>query len=112
MENKLHVYAQPQQHEEAWIVGDLKALTALRDALSRVIDGKQASGAKSFCEDGEGYTAVVLCVEDPKIWEKMALPYTDIEGIPHEEDVFPFHIIDIELYRQILRSGHDGSDPL
>jgi len=110
MPDKLHLYAQPQQHDAAWIVGDLTALTALRDAINRVIDGKQASGAKSFTEDGEGYTAIVLRVEDPEVWEEMALPYTDVEGIPHAADVFPFHVIDVDLYRRIMRSGHEGSD--
>jgi hypothetical protein len=112
MEKKLHVFSQHQSHDDAWIVGDLAALTALRDAIQRVIDGKQASGAKAFCEDGEGYTTIVLCVEDPKIWENMALPYTDVEGIPQETNVFPFHVIDVDLYRRIVRSGRDGHEQL
>lgn len=35
----LHLYPQPYNHAEAWMVGDRESLTAIRDAITRVLEG-------------------------------------------------------------------------
>ena len=69
----LHLFAQQAWHDDAHIVGNRRGLTALRDALTRALDG-DLGVAEVFVEDGEGYFAVCRLREDMR---DIALPYTD-----------------------------------
>ena len=70
----LHIYAQPFQHEDAVIRGNVEALTALRDALTVAIETGQAE-ADAFCHDGEGFG--VLCQRVNLNALMGPLPYTE-----------------------------------
>lgn len=96
----LHVYAQAAYHDEAYLVGDRKGLTAARDAIDRVLGGDGQSSAWVSVSDGEGFDLKVMCVDDPwdieteydergevkawyavappgSRWNWLAYPYTD-----------------------------------
>lgn len=68
-----HLYAQNHWHDEAYIVGNRKALTGLRDALNAALAG-EIGVAEAFAADGEGYFTVCLLRDSV---DGMALPYTD-----------------------------------
>lgn len=91
----LHIYGQFMWHDDANIVGDREAITALRDALSAALDDRWGvSMARDvFVNDGEGYTVTVNVVDDEPM-QKMAGPYTDemarSDGLwPHSLPSFP-----------------------
>ena len=84
MTNLLHIYAQSQQHDEAWIVGDREGLTRLRDAITSALESRP-SAAHSFTADGEGFAAIVVLSGEARI-ERLALPYSDMR---HEGDAPP-----------------------
>ncbi|HEU0197080.1 MAG TPA: hypothetical protein VFQ88_07730 [Nevskiaceae bacterium] len=68
-----HLYAQGAWHDEAYIVGNRTALTALRDALDAAL--RTGVGATElYARDGEGYATV--CLLRPSLRE-LALPYTE-----------------------------------
>jgi hypothetical protein len=115
--SKLHIYAQPYNHEDAWIVGNSESLTALRDAITRVLKGENTiTGAKSFCEDGEGYATLVLRVEDDAVWKSLRPPYTEHDNVwcAGEDDgeghkdcpKHPFNIIDDFEYEEYYKIIH------
>lgn len=69
----LHIYAQPEWHCDAYILGDRESLARLRDALTRALDTGQPQTVEAFTSDGEGFSAVVAVCDD----DNLALPYTD-----------------------------------
>ena len=72
----LHLYAQYQWHEEAFIVGDRRALMKLRNAIDEAFESDDGLGkASTFTADGEGYPVHVVIVETKRM-ERMRLPYT------------------------------------
>ena len=82
----LHVYAQDQWHEDAFIVGDRAALVKLRDAIVQALDGdadpfddtisREGLGKTAvFAADGEGYSLHVVAIDAERM-ERMKLPYT------------------------------------
>jgi hypothetical protein len=60
-------------------VGTPEGLLALRDALTRALETKEPAVAKSFVNDGEGYSIVIVPQSDLQMGELMA-PYTDPYG--------------------------------
>ncbi len=73
----LHLYAQSQWHDEAYIVGNRAALTALRDALTRLLDGAASTETlPAYTNDGEGYDLLVR-LADQRIFDALTVPYTD-----------------------------------
>lgn len=70
-----HIYAQSQWHDEAFIVGDVLALTQLRDALNVALETGRSS-ALVFAADGEGYRLHVVRHETARM-DRMRLPYSD-----------------------------------
>ena len=94
----VHVYAQSQWHDEAFIVGDVLALTELRDALDKAIASGRGS-ALVFAADGEGYRLHVVRHETTRM-DRMRLPYSEFSRVlghdpkgrypsslvPHRED--------------------------
>lgn len=47
-DRNLHVYAQPFWHADAIIAGDRVALTALRDTLTRMLDGTSSTATETL----------------------------------------------------------------
>lgn len=76
MQNELHIYAQQQEHGEAYIIGDRAALIALRDAVDQAIKDDSPVAFNSFTSDGEGYTTIVKQSTVEQINE-YRLPYTN-----------------------------------
>lgn len=75
----LHIYGQSVWHDPAFIVGNVSALKALRDAIDQAIknlkEGKKVSNADFCTNDGEWYNIYVIV--DEENLERRALPYTD-----------------------------------
>ncbi len=72
----LHIYAQPDQHADAYIVGDAEALRALWEAIGRaLVTGKQDGTGCVFCADGEGYVVLVKPATEAEM-DRLRLPYT------------------------------------
>lgn len=60
----LHLYGQPFEHSPALILGNIAALTALRDALNTTLELCQSTKVNAFAADGEGYDCwVAVCDE-------------------------------------------------
>lgn len=70
---KLHIYGQRAEHDDAFIIGDFEALTALREAIDRALNSPKAETVTPFTEDGEGYLLTVL--HDGT--SELMVPYTD-----------------------------------
>jgi len=99
---KVHIYAQPFHHGDAYIVANAEGLTAIRDACDAAL--KRGSVAiEPFTEDGEGYALIVMNIEtrDPK-WSQLHLPYTDndVIGIPYVGS-HPVEILGTLRYREL-----------
>jgi hypothetical protein len=114
---KIHIYAQPHHHGDAYIIVDTEGLNTLIATLQhlseRTSDRDLTMGLTAFTEDGEGYVLFVKHMDsDDKRWEQLTLPYTDREivGIqPNGEH--PFDIIGQDQYRDIhvrLREQDDA----
>jgi hypothetical protein len=70
----LHLYAQPDWHADARILGTREALMGLRAAIDRALsDGEAALGA--FAGDGEGYTVTIGVVSRAGV-QNAPVPYT------------------------------------
>ena len=109
--NKLHLYPQYHEHDHASIVGTREALTALRDALTRVLDGPLSSDfVRAFPEDGEGFSLVLLRTEDPKVWEALDLPYADRPRYirQREDGKYAIELIDDAIYDQLYARPSGG----
>lgn len=89
----LHIYAQAQWHDPAFIVGDRAALERLRDALQQALE-KGYARPQAMTTDGEGYVVHVVCVS-PEVMESTSLPYTDrsLVGLPDGER--PYELIPV-----------------
>lgn len=75
----LHVHAQYQWHDDAFIVGDREALTQLRAAIDAALAAEDGLGrATTFTGDGEGFTAHVVRIDAQRM-ERMRLPYTSLD---------------------------------
>lgn len=82
----MHIYAQSTSHEDVVIVGDLSALQALRDAISKAIERNDSAACGVFCEDREGYNIIVKLGKT----ESLRLPYFDSELHPSLDGDFPY----------------------
>jgi len=106
---KLHVYAQPFSHGDAWLVGNRDSLIALRDAIADALEGPVHAGSvHAFATDGEGYTAIVLLEEDPEAWNRLLLPYAELSD-ERDEATHPFSEMARDLYKMLLGRGGDAT---
>lgn len=106
---KIHLYAQPFYHQDAYIVADAEGLKALSEACDQA--RKTGSTAiEAFTEDGEGYAVFVTNLEerDPK-WEQLPLPYIDTEITGKGGGLAIADLIGIYKYRE-LHSRLRGSN--
>ena len=98
---KIHVYAQPYHHADAFIVADAEGLKAISAACEQALK-TVTSAVEAMVEDGEGYFVFVTNLEerDPK-WEQLPLPYTDTE-ITGKGGPMPIpELIGVPRYREI-----------
>jgi hypothetical protein len=65
---RLHCYAQRCPHDDCFIVGDVMALSALRNAIDEALRNGEGSMI-SFDSDGEGYYTLVFRRDDPEAWD-------------------------------------------
>lgn len=72
---QLHIFAQHDWHDDAYIVGEREALEALRDAIDRVLSANKAQVMGAFVSDGEGFNVIVAPLEEAQ-FDKLKLPYT------------------------------------
>ncbi len=101
----LHIYAQPFEHAEAWIIGDAKSLKALRDAIDKALTDATISSVKSITADGESFVTIVANVDD---WgegiDVLPLPYyaATTPGSPFEH-------FKKEVYKRLVREPEFGT---
>jgi hypothetical protein len=71
----LHIFAQEQWHDSAYIVGTKEELKRLAAAISVAIE-KGEQKCQFFVNDGEGYD-VVIRVVDAVTAGRLSVPYTE-----------------------------------
>lgn len=98
----LHIYPQASWHEEAYVVGNIDGLVALRDAINRALGTGSPQAATEFPADGEGYRVLVLPVSEDGV-RMLRLPYCE----PKEEwpGKHPFEVMDNDIYKKLMRGG-------
>lgn len=95
----LHLHGQSRWHDDITIIGNREALTRLRYLIDTVLKQEAVNGISSassettrddacfFTNDGEGYFADVVLLEDSdERWKALKLPYTDLEIIRPKDD--------------------------
>ncbi|MGF6440200.1 hypothetical protein [Paraburkholderia youngii] len=75
----LHLYAQEQEHDDAFVVGTRESLVALRKAIENALEGKSAnrssdSMAEFTAADGECYDLYIKVVPE-SLEYKLSRPY-------------------------------------
>lgn len=71
----VHLYAQYQWHEDAYILANREGLLALQKAIAEALE-KGHGSAEAFVGDGEGFSIrVVVKDEDLSAWREVAVPY-------------------------------------
>lgn len=87
----VHVYGQEHEHDDAYIVADVKALELLRDAINTALDAGRGKAIVTP-SDGEGYVIHVVRHDTDRI-DVMKMPYTSYnpnKGRP-PESLIPYH---------------------
>jgi len=93
----LHIYGPEQQHDEVHIVGNIKGLNLLRDAIASAIKDGSAKQDKVFVNDGEGFSLHVIRNNDDWLgdfWTRLAAPYTSEYAIDNRDNaVWPWTLL-------------------
>lgn len=72
----LHIYSQGSWHEEAYIVGDRKALELLYKAIEAALQSQDGTDkVEVSVADGEGYTVHIISHPTHRM-ENLTLPYS------------------------------------
>lgn len=102
--SRLHLFPQEFSHGDAWLVGDRESLTAVRDTITRVLDSPDSSAkcTQAMGADGEGYALIVVLQQAAQHWERMLLPYAELED-KREDALHPFAQMNADLYRTLIR---------
>ncbi len=69
-EGTLHIYEQDNAHDEAFIVGDVRGLISLRDAINRAlvsVGQTKSDVTQAFQVDGEGFALYVVCTTEERM---------------------------------------------
>ncbi len=72
----LHIFGQCQWHDEAYIVANEQALLQLKKAIEDALLNGHGY-VPAFVGDGEGFNTLIAKIDDPKDFDKLAVPYTD-----------------------------------
>jgi hypothetical protein len=73
----VHIFAQAQWHDDAFIIGNREGLMRIRDAIDRALGENVRDAAAVSVSDGEGYTCFVAVEEG---MDDVRVPYTDPIG--------------------------------
>lgn len=97
--NLLHIYAQPDCHTEAWVVGDREGLKALRDAIDAALaDEDKSASTEVFAQDNEGYKILVVQTDRQTVDRKdIRLPYANAAY----EGKHPLVLVGPSRYREL-----------
>lgn len=89
----LHIYAQGQWHEEAYIIADIPSLNALKEAISLAIKEGQ-SEVELWASDGEGFGLRIIRHSDKwDDWKLISMPYVDHMAEEHRDDaIAPYQL--------------------
>lgn len=96
----LHVHAQGAWHQEAYVVGNVQGLVALRDAIQTALGQLQQrpngqGEATVYVADGEGYDVVVILDDtawEGDAWTRAAVPYWKTHAKERRrEALWPWH---------------------
>ena len=93
----LHIYGQQSEHDDVTIIGDAKALTALKEAIELALQDKKVRVSHFFTNDGEGYSVNIIKKSD---LSDMPVPYTADyaeEKNPEKWKVFQQEVYDVEI---------------
>lgn len=96
----LHVYGQEHEHDDAFIVGDVKSLTALRDAIDAALSKGHGHAAVSP-EDGECFKLYVVR-HDTERMSRLQSPYARMSGGPEPRGRYPASLVPDSDDEQIL----------
>jgi hypothetical protein len=88
----IHIHAQREWHDDAYIVANRKALEQLRDMIDVVLREGQTN--QSFMvQDGECFDLYITMDDShwqSDSWKRRALPYTDeVASNSHQDNVIP-----------------------
>lgn len=85
----MHIFAQEQWHDEAYIIANRDALLNLRKAIDDALE-KGHGFAPAFVGDGEGFNTIIVQQDSP-VFDNLAVPYTDeIAGQQVEGTILPW----------------------
>lgn len=92
-QNFCHVYAAEQWHDNVYIVGDEKALQRIKRAIEKaLVEGHGICTLRP--NDDETYQLHVLKTTNPKLQDKLVLPYTEDVAIDKTDNkIHPFQMI-------------------
>jgi hypothetical protein len=92
-QNFCHVYAAQVWHDDVYIVGDKKALQNIKRAIDKALN-EEHGVCRLRPNDDETYLLHVVKVTNPKIEEKLCLPYRYDVAIGNTEGkIHPFQLI-------------------
>lgn len=92
--NFCHVYAATQWHDDVYIVGDVKALTAIKNTIERALQNITPECCTLRPNDYETYRLHVIKTTNPEVQDKLVLPYTEDFIIDKTEDkIHPFQLL-------------------
>lgn len=96
MASKLNIYAQPFEHNPAYIVGNRAALEALHGLLGRALStNAEFSQDAYFASDGEGYNLFVIQDEEMNFIPQYTSNIHETEEYPLES--YPWVHIDYDM---------------
>lgn len=79
-EKVVHIFPQPDNHQEALIIGNKNGLIALRDAINKTLEtGK--GGCILMPADGENFECKILMNNEDwqePFWQRMKVPYAEL----------------------------------
>ena len=104
----LHVYGQEYWHDPVQIVGDLQALTALRDAIDQAIHDWEGKTGYLLTSDGEGYTIHVARVGNGVDFGLLLTPYSDPIAKDHRHTV----ILPDECFKSLSKNTPNNTKSL
>lgn len=110
----LHIHAQYEQHDEAWLLGTRAAFLRLRDTLNQLLEGKgtaDSNGAETlaagfWARDGEGFNVMLVLDENETRWNK-SLPGYHAEYLSEavNKSEHPSKHITPETYKKEFERG-------
>lgn len=89
----VHLYAQYQWHDDAFIVANREGLLALQRAITEALENGHGS-TEAFVGDGEGFSVrIVVKDEDLSAWREVAVPcISDIAREKNPKALWPWDL--------------------